>query len=324
MENNKSTLIAEMQKIIYAPEYEEAIKKPYDIWYKFDKEKGTTRKIEIPNELLKTKFQKQINCILQNSFERPIYCMSGWKGTNNIQNALTHAGKRFTVTADISHYFPNTKEEYIEQFWQNLGFKGEDLDRLIKITTYEGHLPTGASTSNILAALVHKPLYDDIYKEMQRQGISFTIYVDDITLSSDNHISNNVIGYLKQVLKTHCLHLKTSKIKRFGYKGAIITGVITTQAGKLQMPFKKGHKVVKMLIDQSIEEMNESKLLELIGNIAYIQQINPDGTVKAKQTDSNTKKQHLPYFYMTKQIAIQRLKQLRENKKIKGVENERI
>lgn len=311
MENYKE-LKNQIQVIIHKPEYAVAIKEPYDVRFEYNKEKKKVRKIEEPNDVLKF-LQKNIAAILQKYIERPVYCTSGWKGTNNILNASIHAGKRFTITLDIAHYFPNSKAKYVEKFWQNLGFSGEDLDRLMKLTTFDGHLPTGAPTSNILAALIHKPLFDVIYEKMQKQGIAFTTYVDDITLSSDNPIPNGVIKYVGSVLKTHGLHLKASKIKRFGYKGAFITGVKTTQGGKLQMPFKQGHKVIKMLQAKNIDDMNETELRELIGKIGYIQQINPDGTIKSKSTTADKTRQNRPYFYVTKRKAFKRLNQLTEN-----------
>ena len=73
------------------------------------------------------------------------------------------------------------------------------------------------------------------------------------------------------MLKTHGLRLKFSKIKRFGYKGAVITGVKTTQSGKLRMLNRQGHKVIKMLNEKSIEnyhtifnDFDSYKLLILI------------------------------------------------------------
>lgn len=308
---NDNNLMTEIQKIIQNPEYEKAIKETYEIKHKFNKDKNKLRKLEIPNDTLKEKFQRPITLALQTNIERPPYCMSAWKGTNNILNAFIHAGKRFTITADIESYFPNSKAIYVEAFWKELGFHGEDLQRLMNLTTFEGHLPTGAPTSNILAALIHKSLFDDIYLKMSEKGITFTTYVDDFTFSSINHMPNEIIKYTGSVLETHGLRLKSSKIKRFGYKGAIITGIKTTQCGKLKIPFKHSHQVIKMLERKSIEKMNEGELRKLIGKIGYVQQINPDGTIrKSKTSDTDLKNQQRPYFYETKRKAFLRLNEI--------------
>ncbi len=313
--NNYNKLKTEILEIIYKSEYKKAIKESYKTKFIFNKEKNKLRKIEKPNDILKKNFQKLLTIALQNNIERPVYCMSAWKGTNNILNASIHAGKKFTITLDLEHYFFHSKTKYVENFWQSLDFHGKDLDRLMRLTTFNGHLPTGAPTSNILAALIHKSLFDEIYKEMQRLDITFSIYVDDITLSSNKHMSNSVIQYIEQVLKTHKLHLNVSKIKKFGYKGAFITGIKTTQSGKLQMPFKQGHKVIKMINEKSIEKMNEEELLKLIGKIGYIQQINPNGIIKTKCSPTDIKKQNYSYFYVTKQKAFKQLNKIIQNSK---------
>lgn len=309
-----SELNQEIQDIIYTSNYYFGLNEPCKPYLKYNKEKKKYRKIEPSNEVRCKYCQKPIAQILQQAFERPAYCMSGWKGTNNILNASVHAGKRFTITADIEHYFPNSKTEYVECFWNILGFHGEDLKRLMNLTTFENHLPTGAPTSNILAALIHKSLFDTIYEQMQKKGITFTTYVDDITLSSDNHIANGVIKYIGKVITPHGLHLKSSKIKRFGYKGAIITGIKTTQCGKLQIPYKHSHKVIKMLENKSVENMNEEELRKLIGKIGYIQQINPDGTIKSKKRTVDRKKQCKSHFYATKRKAFKRLNEITKMK----------
>lgn len=309
----------EVLKIIYTSDYVFGLKEPFTSYMQYIKEKDKYRKIEIPNEIRCKYIQKPLAKLLQDSFERPVYCMGVWQGTNNIQNALIHVGKKFTITLDLVQFFSKTQSKYVKSFWQTMGFHGEDLERLMNLTTYEGHLPTGAPTSNILAALIHKPLFDVIYKKMQKQGIEFTSYVDDLTYSSDNHIPSGVIKYTASVLNTHGLRLNTKKIKRFGYKGAFITGIKTTQSGKLEMPYRQGYKVIKMLKAKSIDEMNVEELQKLIGKIGYIQQINPDGTLKSTSMNKDTKK-YRPYFQTTKIRAIIRLNQIIENTKNKKEE----
>lgn len=253
--------------------------------------KGKFRLIEEPNDELKN-LQKIIAFELQKNNSCPKYCFCGWKGKNNILNAKAHIGKREVITMDISHYFPNTKEKFVRRYFENCGITGEVLEWLIKATVYKEHLPTGASTSQILATLIHQPLFDIIYNSMKKQEIDFTLYVDDITLSSNTHISNNAIKYIKNVLKTHGLYLKSKKIKRFGYKLAVITGGVNKQCGRTEMPYKQGYEIIKMLKEENISQMSLEKVQKLIAKIGYIQQLHPNR------------------FKTTKQKAIKQLKKL--------------
>jgi hypothetical protein len=255
---------------------------------------GKFRWIDKPNDELKF-LQKQFNQYLQKYLPCPTYCMAGFKGQNNIKNAEKHIGKREVITMDISHCFPNTKAKYIRKFFaETLGASGEVLDILVKLATYNTYLPTGASTSSLLLAFAHKEVFDNIYKKMQELDIDMTVYIDDITLSSHKHIGNWVIKYVNNNLKTHGLWLKKSKIKRYSYKFAEVTGVHIAQSGKLSAQFKIGHSAIKDLQQKNITEMNLKELRGLVAKISYLQQFKP-----------NTMK-------ITKQKAIKQLKKLQE------------
>ena len=73
-----------------------------------------------------------------------------------------------------------------------------------------------------------------------------------------------------------------------------------------------------MLNRKSIENMDEGELRKLIGKIGYIQQINPDGTIKSKRLTADKKTQCRPYFYVTKRKAFKRLNEITK----KGNNNE--
>ncbi len=77
--------------------------------------------------------------------------------------------------------------------------------------TYRGHIPTGAPTSSILAFLAHKELFDEIATYMAKRDITFTLYVDDITLSAKHGITGEEILFIKSILKRHNLEIKPKK-----------------------------------------------------------------------------------------------------------------
>lgn len=260
--------------------YSEAISRPYNTYIRIAN--GKKRLIEEPNEKLKLILQNLL-LILQ-ELDCPEYCQSGWKGLNNIKNAENHQCRLETVNFDISHFFPNTNAKYVEKFFrEKFRITGEVLEILLTLTTYNGHLPTGAPTSTILAFLSHKSVFDRIYRKMKQNSIKMTVYVDDITLSSSKHIGNWVIKYCNNAVKSHCLWLKKAKIKRFGYKYSWITGVRINQAGKMLVPFHMDYAVVKMLRDKDVEKMSLEEVQKLLGKIGYIQQIIPNRFATTKQ-----------------------------------------
>ena len=263
---------------------------------------GKTKKrlIEEPNAILKL-LLKNLKEILFDTFDCPEYNMC-WIGGNNYLNAQAHAGQHTYVTTDISSFFTNSRACYVRKFFKDkLNISGEALDMLVQMCTYRGHIPTGASTSSILAFLSHKDLFDEIAEYMSKRDITFTLYVDDITLSAKHGITGKEIQFIKSVLKKHKLEIKPEKTKFFSYKKAMITGFYLAQGSKISVPDSVGYKIVSLLREKTLEEMNKKELRRVIGLINYCQ----------------TADKHS--FSATKRNAIQALKRL--DKKEKGGNN---
>lgn len=273
----------------------EASQKGYRSYYVQGKTKK--RLIEEPNAILKL-LLKNLKEILFDTFDCPEYNKC-WLGGNNYINAQSHIGRHAYVTTDISSFFTNSKTCYVRKFFKNkLNISGEALEILVQMCTYKGHIPTGAPTSSILAFLSHKDLFDEIAEYMSKRDITFTLYVDDITLSAKHGITGEEIKFIKSVLKKHKLEIKTEKTKFFSFKKAMITGFYLTQGGEISVPDGVGHKVVSLLREKALEEMNKKELRRVIGLINYCQ----------------TADKHS--FSATKRNAIQALKRL--DKKEKG------
>lgn len=278
----------------------EATKKGYRSYYVQGKTKK--RLIEEPNVILKL-ILKDLKEILFEMFDCPEYNKC-WLGGNNYINAQAHAGQHAYVTTDISSFFTNSKTCYVRKFFKNkLNISGEALEILMQMCTYRDHIPTGAPTSSILAFLSHKDLFDEIAAYMEERDITFTLYVDDITLSAKHGITKEEIKFIKSVLKRHKLEIKQDKTKFFNYKKAMITGFYLTQGGKISVPDSVGHKVVSLLREKNLGDMNKKELRRLIGLINYCQ-----------TADKRS-------FSATKRNAIQVLKNL-EKKNEKGGKNE--
>lgn len=264
---------------------------------------GKTKKrlIEEPNMILKD-ILKDLKKLLVETFNCPEYNKC-WLGGNNYINAQAHVGQHAYVTTDISSFFTNSKACYVRKFLKNkLNISGEALDMLVHMCTYRGHIPTGAPTSSILAFLAHKDLFDEIAEYMSKRDITFTLYVDDITLSAKHGITGEEIKFIKSVLKRHKLKIKQEKTKFFSFKKAMITGFYLAQGGKISVPDSVGYKVVSLLREKNLGDMSKKELRRVIGLINYCQTANKHS------------------FSATKRNAIQALKRLDEKRK--GGKNE--
>lgn len=259
---------------------------------------GKTKKrlIEEPNVILKL-LLKDLKEILFEKFDCPEYNKC-WLGGNNYINAQSHVGQHAYATTDISSFFTNSRARYVRKFFKNkLNISGEALELLVQMCTYRGHIPTGAPTSSILAFLAHKDLFDEIAEYMSKRGITFTLYVDDITLSAKHGITREEIKFIKSALKKHKLEIKPEKTKFFNFKKAMITGFYLTQGGKISVPDSVGYKVVSLLREKNLGDMSKKELRSLIGLINYCQ-----------TADKRS-------FSATKRNAIKALKELDKKKK---------
>ena len=204
----------------------------------------------------------------------PAYCKCGWTKHNALLNAQAHANNFTTVTMDITDFYPNTLSKFVrEGLKKELNISEKALDIIVGMTIYNGHIPTGAPTSAILAFIAHQELFDEIAEEMVKRDIKFTLYADDITLSAKHGITRAEIRYIQSVLNRHGLKLKNKKTKFYNYKKALITGYYIKQSGKISVPNRIGYSIVQMLREKPIKEMDAREIKKLLGYIEYQRQV---------------------------------------------------
>lgn len=141
------------------------------------------RKINAPVTELK-KLQANIRDYLNTIVTLPAYFYGGVKKKDNIQNARFHQGNRYFFTTDLKDFFPSISYKKVYDALIQIGF-APDIARIVTRLTTRGHgLPQGVPTSTLLANLVFKPTGEKINAIAEAHKIRFTIFVDDVTLSS--------------------------------------------------------------------------------------------------------------------------------------------
>ena len=78
-----------------------------------------------------------------------------------------------------------------EMFTKN-GFSPDVASLLTKLTTFSGHIPQGAPTSTTVANFVFAPEGRKIKEIADREGLRFTTFVDDITISGQHDFKSIV------------------------------------------------------------------------------------------------------------------------------------
>jgi hypothetical protein len=112
------------------------------------------------------------------------------KPRDYISNASVHTGKKLLIKEDIKNFFPSIKSLEVEKIWRRLfKFSPDVANALTKLTTLNGSVPQGAPTSSYLANLIFWDVEPSVVTNLSNLGITYSRYVDDITLSTNRHLS---------------------------------------------------------------------------------------------------------------------------------------
>lgn len=230
--------------------------------------KDGKRLLEKPSEELKRIQRIILKKLYQLEF--PEYVFSGLKGRSAFGNAIYHINCKYMLKLDMSKFFPNTHRNKIYEFFKNKLKMNSDVASIctdIVTVNYErenvtiedgvyeflklknikntNHLPSGTPTSQILSYLANIDMFDKIIEYTNRHKLKCTIYVDDITISSEKrHITEKEESEIKNIIRKHKQKLSKEKTIRYGtneYKK--VTGFVISPNNKLVIPNKIKSKI---------------------------------------------------------------------------------
>lgn len=180
-----------------------------------DKKDGEQRKITSPNKKLKT-VQRRILRLLTR-IERPPWVISSQRGKSYIDNGKYHQQSTYLISMDIRKFYENCSREYIYQFFKNSLHTSSDVAEILTtIVTLENKLPTGSPTSQIIAYYAYQKMFNEIHDIAEQYGCIFTLYVDDMTFSSNLPFNTSQLKNKIDIeLRRYSHKPKYSKIKYF-------------------------------------------------------------------------------------------------------------
>lgn len=196
----------------------------------------------------------------------PEYLFSGLKKRCFIDNARYHIGAKYIFKLDISKFFPNIKREKVYKFFRYALQTSPDVATILancttanlEKATYKNdkiktevedfvkehrlpncHLSTGSPASMLLAYLCNKPMFDKIYKLINDKSMKFSIYADDITISSTKPIEYQIREKIVKIISSYGFSVSKNKSKYYTEKQSkIVTGVAIDRHGKVRTPNK--------------------------------------------------------------------------------------
>ncbi|RZK56028.1 MAG: RNA-directed DNA polymerase [Pedobacter sp.] len=212
---------------------------------------GTIKKRIIRPSLMELKI---IQTIIKNKILSKILmpdCVHGGvKKKSNISNAKPHQGKKYIFTTDLQEFYPNITSEQVYQTLVGLGFSTHFSHYLTKLTTYKYELPQGTPTSTHISNLVFLATDLKLIDLCEKNNITYTRYVDDLTFSSAQDFQHLIKDLLEIVQKDG---FKISRRKTNYSSNQTITG-IEVFLNKIDAP-----KRIIDLANQEVELKSEPK-----------------------------------------------------------------
>lgn len=233
--------------------------------------KGKPRLIEPPREELKI-IQKRIKQMLGQIIV-PSNVFSGIKGRSYADNAVMHTGekRRNLFKIDLTAFFPSISRETVYRFfYEDLCCSPDVAEILTNFATIDlaksqsncldeiygfldskgvsckNHLISGAPTSQIMSYLVNYQMFDEMQKVADENNAVMTVYVDDVTFSSENRISKDFRDRIVSIVRKHGYHISKSKVKKYTeLYPKLVTGVVIDSEGKPVIRNSMREKIIK-------------------------------------------------------------------------------
>lgn len=184
---------------------------------------GTVKKRIIRPSLKELKvIQRAIKERILVSISMPSNIHGGVKKRSNITNAKPHQGKKFQFTTDLQDFYPSIKYERVFDTFLKLGYSNHFSHWLTKFTTWKYELPQGTPTSTHVSNIVFLETDFRLIEFCNRNRITYTRYVDDLTFSSAQCFKQH-LQTLLEIVTDSGFKLSYRKTKYKGFQN--ITGI---------------------------------------------------------------------------------------------------
>lgn len=226
-----------------------------------------TRTITAPRPRL-NRIQQRILRLLS-GIEKPSWVISSTKGKSYLDNAPVHQNNPFVLTMDIASFFDRCKRDYVYRFFkERLLMSSDCAEALTDICTWNGSIPTGTSTSQLLAYFAYEDMFRKIENLACERCMTFTLYVDDMTFSSAEGFSPDVLeNDVRLILRQYGHTVKSSKTRYYSkgdYK--LITG-ISVSPGRDLLASNSLQERVRKGFDSHLKNPTQESRRRVLGQI---------------------------------------------------------
>jgi RNA-directed DNA polymerase len=248
---------------------------PYRV-FSIRKRAGGRRVICVPDNSL-VRVHRWLSRYVLNTVKPHRASMAYAPGSSPVRCAKLHSGCEWLIKIDVSRFFESISEIQVYTVYKNLGYNPlisfemarlctriyEGRNRRIRtkvwtrresrdywipnyLSTQIGHLPQGAPTSPMLANLAMKDLDEEIASIAGDNGLVYTRYADDITLSGrstsfSRQTAERVVTHINRQLRSNGLlpNKRKTMIAPPGARKIVLGLLVDGPSPRLQRQFKQ-------------------------------------------------------------------------------------
>lgn len=161
------------------------------------------RHVASANEPLRTYQRRFYVRVLLPFATRSPHSHGGVPGRNILTNLDPHLGNRFAYTTDIASFYPSVHHTRVRRLFESWGWEAEAARAAARLCTRRHRLEQGLVSSPILADVLLGPVDRRIGAACSKAGLSYTRFVDDLTISGPFDLAASgfpalVVGILRE------------------------------------------------------------------------------------------------------------------------------
>lgn len=163
------------------------------------------------NKVLKHRLKKFVT-----KNELNIY--GGVMGRTYIDSINVHVDNKYRCAIDISNFFTSIKFERVYDYFKTIR-KDKDVAMIMTLlctynpngckTIYGLVVAQGFNTSMALAYLANQKMFVELDHFFKKNGLSYSVFVDDVTFSSKKFINQSVINDVISIIRKHGYRVNT-------------------------------------------------------------------------------------------------------------------
>lgn len=211
------------------------------------------------------------------------YSHGGVAGRSILTNVGPHIGQRYLFATDISSFYPSIHHSVVYRlFLKTLGCSPDVSRLLTKLTTFDYHLALGLITSPILANQLLAQTDSRIGSLCERNGMSYTRFVDDISISAPFDLQNGGFAKLVERILNEA-GFQVNRVKhRFGTladglpitKIRIVSGHPDVEREYVKKVWRELCDASRLCMGQDLRGVFQTQA-QILGKIQFIAWVNP-------------------------------------------------